>query len=331
MQKHLLFIISFLIFSSTGLTQKITIIQNQPGISIRGLSVVDDNVVWVSGSNGSIGKSINGGKTWEWTAIKGFSKNDFRDIEAFDDMNAVVMAVGEPAYILRTVDGGTNWNIVFKDTTKGMFLDAMEFWNEESGIVIGDPINHHFFIARTFDGGRSWRVIPEANLPSSADGEACFASSGTNVRKLNKKEAIFISGGIASNLFIRDKKINIPIQQGSESKGANSIAIKNKSTFIVVGGDYKEINSTEKNCAISFDGGNSWQNAETPPNGYRSCIEYIRKNEWVTCGMNGVDYTKDDGKTFYSISKEGFHVCRKAKNGKAIFLAGSDGRIGMLE
>jgi len=25
-----------------------------------------------------------------------------------------------------------------------MFLDAMEFWNEQAGIVIGDPIDGHF-------------------------------------------------------------------------------------------------------------------------------------------------------------------------------------------
>ena len=33
--------------------------------SIRGLSVVTDNVVWVSGSNGTFGRTTDGGKTWE--------------------------------------------------------------------------------------------------------------------------------------------------------------------------------------------------------------------------------------------------------------------------
>ena len=44
--------------------------------------------------------------------------------------------------------------------TPGMFLDAMEFWNEQSGIVIGDPIKGRFFITRSFDNGDHWQDIP---------------------------------------------------------------------------------------------------------------------------------------------------------------------------
>jgi photosystem II stability/assembly factor-like uncharacterized protein len=42
-------------------------------------------------------------------------------------MNAIIMGVDAPAYILRTVDGGENWQVVFENKTNGMFLDAMEF------------------------------------------------------------------------------------------------------------------------------------------------------------------------------------------------------------
>ena len=40
------------------------------------------------------------------------------------------MAVDAPAYILKTIDGGETWKIVYENKTDGMFLDAMEFWNE---------------------------------------------------------------------------------------------------------------------------------------------------------------------------------------------------------
>ena len=43
---------------------------------------------------------------------------DFRDIEAFDGITAVIMGVGEPGLILRTEDGGANWRTVFIDSTK---------------------------------------------------------------------------------------------------------------------------------------------------------------------------------------------------------------------
>ncbi|KAJ8135131.1 hypothetical protein OY671_011656, partial [Metschnikowia pulcherrima] len=95
---------------------------------------------------------------------------------------------------------------------------------EDSGIVSGDPINGKFFVARSFDGGDSWHEIPTRELPEADSGEACFASSGTNVRKLKKDEACFISGGLRSRSFIRDQRIDSPIVQGRESTGANSIA-----------------------------------------------------------------------------------------------------------
>ena len=88
--------------------------------------------------------------------------------------------------------------------------------------------------------------------------------------------------------------------------------------------------STEKNCVLTRDGGKTWLLPDISPYGYRSCIEYLSKKNWITCGINGVDYTSDDGKTFFVISNESFHVVRKAKEGKAVFLAGANGKIGRL-
>jgi photosystem II stability/assembly factor-like uncharacterized protein len=99
-------------------------------------------------------------KNWKWYKVSGFEKTDFRDIEAFDASNAIIMGVAEPAYILKTTDGGESWKVVYENKAKGMFLDAMEFWNEQSGIVVGDPVNGRFFITRTFDGGATWQDIP---------------------------------------------------------------------------------------------------------------------------------------------------------------------------
>ena len=87
--------------------------------------------------------------------------------------------------------GEKTGKLVYENKTKGMFLDAMEFWNEQSGIVIGDPINGKFFIARTFNGGNTWQNIPEKNYPVADSGEACFAASGTNIRKFGKRCCLF--------------------------------------------------------------------------------------------------------------------------------------------
>ena len=124
----------------------------------------------------------------------------------------------------------------------------------------------------TFDGGESWRNIPVANIPTADKGEAFFASSGTNVRKLSKSEAVFVSGGLRARLFIRDKKIDLPIIQGKESTGANSMAVKNKKCIVVVGGDFNAKDDTTKNCVITMDGGETFIAPVAGPHGYRSCV-----------------------------------------------------------
>ena len=327
----LISVIAVCLFSFSVHAQTVKLLNSGSKTSFRGLSVVTDKIVWVSGSAGTVGRSVDGGENWRWMTVKGFEKTEFRDIEAFDSITAIIMGIADPAYILKTTDGGQNWKVVFEDTTKGMFLDAMEFWNEQSGIVIGDPIGDKIFIARTFDGGENWRGIPAANIPAADKGEAFFASSGTNVRKLTNDEAVFVSGGLRARLFIRDKKIDLPILQGKESTGANSIAVKNKKCLIIVGGDFNAKDDTTKNCVITMDGGKTFTEPVVGPHGYRSCVEYLGKKNWVSCGLNGVDYSTDEGQHWAWISKDSFHAVRKAKKGKAVYFSGGGGRIGKLE
>jgi hypothetical protein len=334
-------ILLFLLFSTSIVyAQKrsphVEILTSGTKTSLRGLSVVNDNIVWVSGSNGTVGKTTNGGKNWKWVTVKGFEQIDFRDIEAFDATTAVIMGIGSPAYILRTIDGGDTWKVVYENKRKEMFLDAMEFWNEQTGIVVGDPVDGRFFIARSTDGGNTWKDDPVVNRPVADTGEGCFAASGTNIRALNRDESVFISGGLKSRMFLKDKVITLPIIQGKETTGANSISVydyfkKNGGTrLIVTGGDFNTDTSTKLNCFYSNNRGKTWHQPKTPPHGYRSCVEFLSKKDIVSCGLNGVDYSFDGGKNWSWISKESFHVVRIAKLGPSIYLAGRDGKVGRL-
>ena len=319
-----------MIISTSIAAQKVEMLTSGTSISIRGLSVVNNNLIWASGSEGTVGQSKDGGKTWKWMKVKGFEQTDFRDIEGFDNKTALIMSISEPGYILRTTDGGNNWKTVYENNTKGIFLDAIDFSDIKNGIVLGDPIDNHFLMIHTLDGGKNWQEVPKNHCPIADSGEACFASSGTNIRKLNKQDAVFISGGVKSSLFINDKKINLPIIQGISSTGANSIAVKNNKTMIIVGGDFTNKDDTTKNCVITTDGGITFTSPQITSHGYRSCVEYINKKTWISCGLNGIDISTDEGKKWNWISKESFNICRKAKIGTAVFFAGAKGKIGML-
>ncbi|ULQ57680.1 YCF48-related protein [Flavihumibacter rivuli] len=319
-----------LLASMPAMAQRIIELEGKPGISIRGMSVVNDRIAWVSGSKGTIGRTSNGGKTWTFLTVKGYENRDFRDIEAFDIATAVIMAIDEPALILRTHDGGASWQPVYQNPNKGMFLDAMQFRNKKDGIVLGDPINGKFFLASTHDGGRSWQDLPATVLPQADSGEACFAASGTNIRMLQHDQFQFITGGLKSRVFLDNRVIDLPLLQGQTTTGANSIAVRSKNKWIVVGGDFARDTLQQGNAALTRDGGKTWTSPRSGPFGYRSCVIYAGRKKLVACGTSGVDISLDGGRTWQNISKTGYHVVQQAKDGKAIYLAGGNGRLAKL-
>lgn len=332
--KQYFLILFFFITSTISFAQKqvINILDSGRKTSIRGLSVVDNNTFWASGSNGSVARSTDGGKTITWMIVAGYEKRDFRDIEAFDSNTAIIMAIAEPAVILKTKDAGKSWYKVFEDTTKGMFLDAMDFDERGYGVVIGDPINSFAFIATTRDNGEHWNKYSTEYL--LAPGEAFFASSGTNVKiyPTRHNEALFFafaSGGIVSNYYFL--KTNLPLIKGKESTGANSLANWGEGKWIVVGGDFTNDKDTIGNCALSDNMGLTWNKPTAPPHGYRSCVEFITEDKLITCGTSGVDISNDSGKNWMLISTQSFHVCQRAKSGNKVFLAGGNGKIAVLE
>lgn len=332
-----IFIFLLMLFCRNSFSQSIEVLQSGTKTSIRGLSVVTDKIIWASGSNGAVAKSTDGGNTWQWLIVKDFEKRDFRDIEAFDSNTAIIMAVAEPAVILKTKDGGKSWYKVFEDSTKGMFLDAMSFADEETGMVIGDPIKNKPFIAMTVDQGETWMDPVRGDtskLPTLFSGEAFFASSGTNIfiKRDTDYKLIggFASGGMKSRFFTEKENFFIPMIQGKESTGANSVAINNNNEMTIVGGDFANDKDTTGNCVLSNDFGKTFIKPQTVPHGYRSCVIYINEKQLISCGTSGIDISDDGGMNWKLISAESFHVLQKAKKGNAVFLAGSNGRIAKL-
>ena len=312
--------------------------------SLRGMSVPSDDVVWVSGSNGTIGKSVDGGKSWRWLTVAGLEKRDFRDIEAFDSSTAIAMAVDNPACIIKTTDGGTSWKKVFERNAEGMFLDAIDFKNEKEGICIGDPLKskqenqQFFYLLRTHDGGETWQEEPTSAIPVAEDGEAIFSASGTNIYFLNHSdfEYAFVTGGTVSNLHFvgrpgkKSKTVAVPMLHGKETTGIFSVASDKEKAFYCVGGDYKVPGNNIDNYYFTINAGNNWKNATiSHPFGYRSCIQIIKGKTMVACGTTGVDFANNGQKEWHKVSLENFNVCMVSK-GKKVFLAGEKGKIGRL-
>src|SRR5687767_5281890 len=95
--------------------------------SFRGLSVVNEKIVWASGTGGTVIRTIDGGRTWKVMTVPGGEKLDFRDIEAFDASTAYILSIGngESSRIYKTTDGGATWKEQFRNKNEKAFFDAI--------------------------------------------------------------------------------------------------------------------------------------------------------------------------------------------------------------
>lgn len=302
--------------------------------SFRGLSVVDDRVAWVSGSQGWVGNTKNGGNDWSFKQVEGFEKVDFRSLYAFDAQRAIVVNAGSPASILVTQDGGNSWKEVYRNEEKEVFFDGIDFWNEREGIAYGDPLDGKMLLMKTEDGGLTWKSMPDASRPVLNDGEASFAASGTGIRCVGQQELIIATGGKTSRLWKSTDKGNtwtnlmVPIVQGKASTGIFSVACFNEENWIVVGGDFENDSLMTNHVFYTKDGGKNWLMPEKPTRGYRECVEFFNSKTIVAAGPKGTEISNDGGVTWLPLSdEEGIHVVRKARKGTLLVMAGGKGKL----
>ncbi len=321
---------------------------SQRQASFRGLSMPSNEIAWVSGSKGTVGKSRDAGKTWEWVNPPGYENRDFRDIEAFDAQTALVLAVDNPAVILRTTDGGKNWARVFFKDQEGMFLDAMDFAGKR-GYAIGDPLKDRFYMLYSKNHGRTWKEVPFNNRPQPQPGDAIFAASGSNIlltsRTVTGAKAAFATGGHQNKIWLLKgclkkpgvkQTIRIPMMRGKNTTGINGMAVKDD-FFFVTGGDFAVPQRPDSNFfVINTD----LDRVRILPSfeGYKSGVAVSSDYRIIVCGTSGIAFgvpRKDENGLrhfgFRDFSQMPFHVVTMAPDEKYALLAGPAGRIAIVK
>jgi photosystem II stability/assembly factor-like uncharacterized protein len=319
--------------SGTSVEVEFADLKTNTSASLRGLYVVNGNVVWASGSSGTVLLSKDGGETWKVNVVAGAEENDFRSIYAWDEKRAMVFGVAGPEFGYKTYDGGNSWEVVFQDTTQGLFFNSLKFADAKNGLAVSDPIGGKFFVLRTEDGGEIWERVTE--LPPVEEGEANFAASNTCIEYLPSGKAWIASGGKAARIFYSadfGKSWGVaktPMIRGLSSSGIFSVSFKNDREGMIVGGiyDQPEINT---NCAAyTFDGGKKWLPAVTMPNEYRSCVQQVsgKKSFAFATGKTGCDFSFDNGINWQFLNNTGFYTFRVVPGQLQGFAAGGDGKI----
>jgi photosystem II stability/assembly factor-like uncharacterized protein len=308
--------------------------------SFRGLSVVNDRTVWISGSRATIVRTSDAGAHWRMTSEVSEPTWDMRDIHGFDSLTAVAITAGEAekglANILRTTDGGLTWKTVFTTGLKGVFFDAVSFWDDKNGIVMSDPVDNKLFLLVTSDGGETWSRVDPAGIPQMLEGEAAFAASGTCLTVQGKSNAWIATGGAAVARVFRSTDRGrtwtaaaTPLHSGDGgAAGAFSVAFADAKHGVIVGGNYSQPRVPYVNVALTDDGGVTWKapSGATPP-GYLSAVTYVNgKRDLVAVGLVGTATSSDGGNTWEMTDTVGYNAVSFA-NRKLGFAVGDRGRI----
>ena len=304
--------------------------------SLRGLSVVNENVIWASGTGGTFLRSIDGGKTWSVGKVPDAEKLDFRDVEAFDANTAYLLSIGdgENSRIYKTTDGGATWKLQFKNTNPKAFFDALAFWDKDNGMAMSDPVDGKYLLIETKDGGETWKPVHTDKMANAKTGEAAFAASGTCLIANGKSDIFLVSGGNDARVFRSNNRglswfvSDTPIVKGTTGSGIFSIAMFDKKRGVIVGGNYEKPNEINDNLAFTKDGGKTWTLGKGL-NGYRSGVALVDKNTLIAVGASGSDISTDGGKSWKNLDKNNYNAVQtKGKN--AIWAVGANGLVAKL-
>lgn len=304
-------------------------------ISIRALQLWD-NKVWYTGTDSKFGyvslKKINDNKQM---TILNEKKLQFRTL-AQDKNYFYTINIESPAYFYQINKKTWNYKIVFKDTIKTAFYDAIHFVKKEFGFALSDPDKNLNlkFVSYNYLDKNTWIInnFSQQNLKFT-EGEAAFAASNTNISSKGNY-AWFATGGKISRIFRLDFNTNLfevfdtPFIQGTSSQGIYSIDFYDEKFGIAVGGDYTKQAENINNIATTNDGGETWQIQASGKNGgYKTCVKIRPKSKGkdiIAVGDQNIEFSNDFGKTWTTISEEkNLYVCEWIDENTLVF-AGKD-------
>ncbi len=297
-------------------------------ISIRAIELHDQKV-WYSGTDSKFGFVDVEKPENQKQIILSEKKLQFRTLGQ-DKNSFYAINIESPAEFFKIDKKSLKYEVVFRDTAKTAFYDALHFVSDRLAYTFSDPDQNHLLKLMVFRNG-SWAKA--ANKITLQEGEAAFAASNTNIA--STANTVWIAtGGKASRILKLNLKaitfeiFNTPVIQGESSQGIYSIDFLNDKFGIAVGGDYTKPEANINNIAITNDGGKTWQIQASGNNaGYTTCVKIkpgSKGKEMISVGDKHISYSSDFGKTWTKISDEkNLYVCEWVDQHTVVF-AGKD-------
>lgn len=303
--KTILLFILFLSFSSAGNSQWIQVYSNSPAQSCYAVRFFDTKTGYHTGvlynsSTFNIYKTTNGGINWspqnsQYTAQR---------FMAFEILHPdTVYICGNYGKILRTYNGGQNWNTLYSDTNlqvwaldfvnsftgyaAGSFgtilkttnrgdnwsllntgisnaFQGIYFMNENTGFVSGSII-----VLKTTNGGNSWSNLNTPNISFETNTDVYFSNSLTGFFSTNAGRIGRTSDGGANWTIVRD--------QSGDAVWRLSFTDSLTGYGCTSGG----------NAVKTLNGGLNWYNQSTPLSENLYGIHFPAKDTGFICSWSG--------------------------------------------
>lgn len=288
---------------------------------------VDRNTGWVSGNQGIVLKTTNGGQNWNGQNT-GITNKILKSICAVN--SNVVYIVGYFETILKSTNGGNNWTIIkngpygtghsyegvyfinentgwicgsgsliFKTTNGGVSFDSVNipvgylfdiyFRNENEGLVCGEAATMY----KTTNGGSNWQEIPMVpnGLPLSNLYRMTFVNSNTGYTQGIYTTKVFKTTNFGSSWD------SIASVQGAGD--TYTIFFPNEMTGWCAGSDGQIFKTT--------NGGYNWQEEVLPPisTSYFAGLWFYNDSVgWAVGGNMKILNTTNGGATFIANEPE---------------------------
>lgn len=278
---------------------------------LQAVAPIDASQVWVSGHDGVVLRTVDGGATWIQIPTPAEDSLQYRDVHAFSREAAVILSAGTgPASrIYRTEDAGASWDLTYLMEHEEGFLDCMDFWDER-GFAYGDAVDGVPFILLTADGGRSWSRPAAASLPAAMEGEGGFAASGTCARAGGSGQGWIATGASGAGRVLRTADhgaswtgSDVPVVRG-DAAGLTTVSFRQDSKVgVAFGGDLANMDGVTENAVESQDGGASWDPLPPPPlRGPVYGSTFVSSDSAVfVVGPAGANLSRDGGRSWIAI------------------------------
>jgi photosystem II stability/assembly factor-like uncharacterized protein len=301
---------------------------------LRGIHSIGNGVAWASGTQGTVLRTTDNGKSWQRCATPpGAEALDFRGVQAFDARTAIVMSSGKGdlSRLYKTTDGCKGWKLIATNPDPDGFWDAVkgdpDFVSTghtgEMVFVLGDSVRQEL---RVWEWKEGWEER-ELEISYEAKGkaeptEASFAASNSVFQVVKTEQAdktwkyhLRWASGNADHAYMHIVRVEqtstcepcreqtlrteLPMANGSSNSGVFSFAFRDELVGVAVGGNFEKPDALVKTVAMTMDAGISWSASQTPPHGYRSAVAYDAASKaWITVGPNGTDVSTDDGRNW---------------------------------